>query len=204
MGVDNPEFGNIFVYGARSAFHIFDDKHPYTPPTGGTIGNGTTHKLIINSLDADFTKWAIFIDNTLTSPTTVNIGILNHNGGDLSLSNISRAIKSSSALEIQQTAYIQISQLHDQNVDKSSIHFTSPDVMISCPLIQVASLYADMASWNNKNGMIVESTKNSCDQSGRKKPDVYVGMPIMQLNSNSTRYTNGEANLFVPKITQLY
>lgn len=137
---DNPEFGNVFVYGARSAFHIFEDKNAYTPPTGGAIGSGTTHKLKLNSLDADFTQWAILIDTTPTSPVTANIGILNHHGGSLSTSGATGAIAKSRALEIQQRAYLQIGQLHDQTVDTNSIQFDPSAVMATCPFVQIGSL----------------------------------------------------------------
>lgn len=194
---DNPEFGNVFVYGARSAFHIFEDTATYTPPTGGAIGSGTTHKLKLNSLDADFTKWAILIDTSPTSAVTANIGILNHHGGDLSTSGATGAISKSRALEIQQLSYIQIGQMHDQMVDTNSIQFDPSGVMKACPWVQIGSLYEDMSSWNTPSGYITEAPTTACDTTGSNHPAVYVGMPIMRMGatSSSQNYTNGEVNL---------
>lgn len=203
---DNPQFGNIFVYGARAAFHIFQDAVAYTPPTGGTIGSGTTHKLQINDLDADFTKWAVLIDNTPTSAVTVNIGILNHHGGDLSVSGTTGAIPNARAIEIQQQAYIAIGQLHDQTVDKDTIQIDTSSPLASCPIVQIGALYEDMAAWNNPGGTVAEANTTACDSAGISHPSVYVGMPVLRVGVTTQErpYTNGAVNLFVPSQSQLH
>ena len=200
---DNPEFGYVFVYGARSGFHIFEDTAGYTPPTGGTIHSGTTHKLKLNSLDADFTKWAICIETGPTSAVTANIGILNHHGGNLSTSGATGAISNSRALEIQRLSNIQIGQMHYQMVDTNSIQFDPSGTMKACPWVQIGSLYEDMRSWNTPSGTVTEAPTTACDSAGSNHPDVYVGMPIMRIGSAeaSQAYTNGEVNLHVPTTT---